>query len=123
MARDGQRVAANSFAWALPLVAGNPLFAVVTNMNGKFLESAAGVQMDWVEFVNRRIKEDIAVSERLINCQSLGDMQQIYSQYFQTAFEQYREQFERAAQRGTSMTEVVAESVEPRAREAEPARH
>jgi cation transport regulator ChaB len=124
MARDGQRAAANSFAWAMPLVAGNPLFAVVTDINGTLLESAARVQKDWAEFVHRRVKEDVAVSQRLMKCQSLGDMQQIYSQYFQTAFEHYREQSERAVQRGKSMTEAVAESVESRANAAaEPARH
>ena len=124
MARDGQRVAANSFAWAMPLVAGNPLFAVVTNINGKLLESAARVQKDWAEFVHRRIEEDVAVSQRLMNCQSLGDMQQVYSQYFQTAFEHCWGQSERAVQRGKSMTEAVAESVESRGNAAaEPARH
>src|SRR5262245_55176609 len=87
MARNGQLAAINSFAWALPPVAGSPLFAVVTDINGKLLESAARVQQDWAEFVHRRVKEDIAASQRLMNCQSLAEMQQIYSQYFQTAFE------------------------------------
>src|SRR5262245_236023 len=124
MARDGQRTATNSFAWAVPLGAGNPLLAVVTDINRKLLESAALVHKDWAEFVYRRVKEDIAVSDRLMNCQSLGDMQQIYSQYLQTAFEQYREQSERTVQRGNSMTEAVGQSMEPRARETmEPARH
>src|SRR5262245_6681070 len=122
-ARDGQRAAANSFGWALPSIAGNPLFAVVTDINGRLLESAARVQKDWAEFVHLRVKEDIAVSQRLMNCQSLADMQQVYSQYFQTAFEQYREQSERAVQRSTSMTDAVVESMAPRAREAEPARY
>ena len=124
MARDGQRVAANSFAWAMPLAAGNPWFAVVTDVNGKLLESAARVQKDWAEFVHLRVKEDIAVSQRLMNCQSLGDMQQIYSQYFQTAFEHCREQSERAIQRGKSTTEAVAECMESSANAAaEPVRH
>jgi transcription initiation factor TFIIIB Brf1 subunit/transcription initiation factor TFIIB len=94
----------------MPLVAGNPLLAVVTDINGKWLENAARVQKDWAEFVHQRVKEDVAVSHRLMNCQSLADMQQIYSQYCQTAFEHYREQSERVVQRGKSMTEVVAQS-------------
>jgi hypothetical protein len=97
----------------MPPGAGHPLFAVVTDINGKLLESVARVQKDWAEFVHRRVKEDIAASHQLLNCQSLTDMQQVYSQYFQTAFEQYREQSERAVQRGQSMTEVLAESVAP----------
>jgi transcription initiation factor TFIIIB Brf1 subunit/transcription initiation factor TFIIB len=124
MAGDEQRACANSFAWTVPLVAGNPLFAVVTDINGRFLESAARVQKDWAEFVHRRVKEDIAVSQRLMKCQSLADMQQIYSQYVQTALEHYREQSERAAQRGKSMTGAVAQSVECRPNTAaEPVRH
>jgi hypothetical protein len=33
-------------AWALRLVAGNPWFAVITDINGKLFESAACVQKD-----------------------------------------------------------------------------
>jgi hypothetical protein len=120
-ARDGQRAGANSLTWSIPAVAGNPLFAVVTDVNGKLLESAVRVQKDWAEFVHRRVKEDIAASHRLANCQSLTDMQQIYSQYFQTAFAQYREQSERAVERGKSMTEAIAQSMEFRAREGKQA--
>ena len=122
--RDGHHTAANSFPWPMPPGVGNPLFAVVTDINGKLLESVARVQKDWAEFVHRRVKEDIAASQQLLNCQSLADMQQIYSQYFQTAFEQYREQSERAVQRGKTMTEGLAQSVGSRAGEPlQPVRH
>jgi hypothetical protein len=108
----------------MPAVAGNPLLAVVTDINGKLLESAARAQRDWAEFVHRRVKEDVAVSQRLMSCQSLADMQQIYSQYFQTAFAHYREQSERAVERGKSTTEAIAGSLESGANAAaEPARH
>jgi hypothetical protein len=51
-------------------------------------------------------------------------MQQVYSQYFQTAFEQYREQSERAVQRGKSMAEAITQGMELRARETtQGARH
>ena len=104
-AGNGQHTSANSFAWPMLPVASNPLFAVVTDINGKLLESAADAHRDWAEFVGRRFKEDIAASQRLMNCQSFTDMQQIYSQYWRTALEQYREQSERVVQRGKSMTE------------------
>ena len=94
-ARDGQRIGANSFTRPIPLVAGNPLFAAVTDMNGKLLESVAGAQKDWAEFVHRRVKEDIAASQQLMSCQSLTDMQEVYSQYLRNMFEQYREQSEK----------------------------
>jgi hypothetical protein len=123
-ARDGQRIDRNSFMWPMPPVAGTPLFAVVTDINGKWLESVARLQKDWAAFVHRRVKEDIAASQQLMSCQSLADMQQVYSQYFQTAFEQYREQSERAVQRGKSMAEAITQGMELRARETtQGARH
>jgi Phasin protein len=123
-ARDGQRLGANSFTWPMPSVAGNALFAVVTDMNGKLLESVARVQKDWAEFVHRRVKEDVAASQQLMKCQSLTDIQQVYSQYWGTVFEQYREQSERVVQRGKSMTEELAQSMEAGAGEtAQRARH
>jgi hypothetical protein len=65
--------------------------------------------------VHRRVKEDIAASHQLMNCQSLADMQEIYSQYLQTVFAQCREHSERLVQRGKSMTEELAQSMEPSA--------
>src|SRR5262245_66001618 len=73
-ARNGQRTSGNSSAWAILPVAGNPLLAVAANINGKWLEHVASAQKDWAEFVHRRVKEDIAASRRLMNCQSLADM-------------------------------------------------
>jgi Phasin protein len=111
-ARDGQRTGGNSLAWSMPPVAGNPVLAVMADINGKWLESVANAQKDWAEFVLRRVKEDIAASHRLMNCQSLTDMQEIYSQYLQTVFAQCREHSERLVQRGKSMTEELAQSME-----------
>ena len=113
-ARNGPVTGANSPTSPTPSVAGNPLFAVVTDMNGKLLESVARVQKEWAEFVHRRVKEDIAASQQLMNCQTLADMQQVYSQYFRTAVEQYRAQSERAVQRGKAVTEELTQAMEPR---------
>jgi hypothetical protein len=96
-------------------VAGNPLLAVMTDINGKLLESVANTQKDWADFVHRRVKEGIAASHQLMNCQSLSDMHEIYSQYLRTVFAQYREHSERLVQRGKSMTEQLAQAMESRA--------
>lgn len=113
-ARDGQRTGGNSYAW-MPPVAGNPLLAIMTDINSKWLEIVADAQKDWAEFVQRRVKEDIAASHQLMSCQSLTDMQEIYSQYLQTVFSQCREHSKRLVQRGKSITEELAQTVEARA--------
>ena len=116
---------ANSFAWPIPsMLPGNPLLAVATDANGKLLESVASAQKEWVEFVHRRIKENVAASQRLLNCKSLTDVQEVYTQYVLTAFEHYREQSEKVVQTGKSMTEGLGQTMEPRADEiAQKTRH
>ena len=69
-------------------------------------------QKEWADFVHRRIKEDVAVSRQLMQCHSLADMHQIYSQYFAKAFEQYHQQSTKVVQRGQSMAEHLAEAAE-----------
>ena len=123
--RHEQRTSVNSLAWPMASMhPGNPLLAVATDVNGKLLESVASAQKEWVEFVHRRIKENLAASQRLLSCKSLTDVQGVYSQYLLTAFEQYREQSEKVVQTGKSMTEGFAQTMEPRADEiAQQTRH
>jgi hypothetical protein len=123
--RHEQRAGANSLVWRMPsMPPGNPLLAVATDINGKLLVSVASVQKDWAEFVHRSVQENVAASQRLLNCQSLTDMHEVYSQYFRTAFEQYREQSEKVVQTGKSMTEGLAQTMEWRVGEiAQQTRH
>ena len=119
--RHEQRIGANSFAWPMPsMLPGNPLLAVAADANGKLLESVATAQKEWIEFVHRRIKENVAASQRLLNCKSLADVQEVYTQYLQTAFEHYREQSEKVVQTGKSMTEELVQTMESRATEVAP---
>jgi hypothetical protein len=107
----------SSFNWLLSPMLKTSLLTVLTDINGKLLESAASAQKDWAEFMHRRVKEDIAVSQQLMSCKSLVDMQHVWSQYMRTAFEQYREQSERAVQRGKSTTDGFARTLELGGRE------
>ena len=110
----------NSFL-ASPMMQ-TPLFAIVAEMNGTLLETMATAQKEWANFVDRRIKEDVAVLRQLMQCRSPADMHRVYSDYFETAFEQYQEQSARVARRGQSIAEHLAETVDNR-KEAARSRH
>jgi hypothetical protein len=101
----------------------NPMMTICVDLNATILEGFATAQKDWADFFQRRIREDVAVSRQLMHCQSLPDMNQIYSQYLQTAFEQYREQSEHVVQRSASMAQHLTETTEAKASEAARARH
>jgi hypothetical protein len=123
--KESQRQAMNAFRGmvAMPPIMQNPLMAILAEMNGSFLESLATAQKDWADFVHRRITEDVTVSRQLMRCQSMPEMHQIISQYFQTAFEQYQKQSEKVVQRGESMAQHLAETTEAAAKEGARARH
>jgi len=123
-ANESPRHSTNAFAWAMPPFFGAPLMSLLADFNGKLLESVAGAQKDWADFMTRRIREDVAVSQQLIGCQSLADLQDVYCNYLRKAVDQYQEQSQRALQRGQSAAEDLADTAEPRAREsAQRARH
>jgi len=112
----------NSFGWGVQPMMHTPMLAIFAEMNGTLLESVATAQKDWADFVDRRIKEDVAVSRQLMQCHSLADMHQVYSRYLATAFEQYKEQSTKVVQRGQAIAEHVAEATE-NGKEATRARH
>jgi len=68
--------------------------------------------------MTRRIREDVAVSQRLISCQSIADLQDVYCNYLRKVVEQYQERSQRALQRGQSAGEELADTAESRARES-----
>ena len=72
--------------------------------------------------LHRRIKEDVAVLRQLMQCRSPADMHRVYSDYFETTFEQYQEQSARVVRRGQSIAEHLAETVDNR-KEAARSRH
>jgi hypothetical protein len=65
--------------------------------------------------------EDVALTRQLLKSHSVADMHQIYSQYLQTAFQQYRDQSEKVVQRSESIH--LAATTEAIAKEAARARH
>ena len=110
--RERDDTGTNSFVWSsVDAVAHHPLLNAVTGMNGKLLESVESAQNEWAEFVHRRVKEDIAVSYLFLKCRSFTDMQEIYSRYLQTAFEQYRDHSERVVERGKSFSAELAQTM------------
>src|SRR5262245_45991649 len=113
----------NVFASGIPPAFANPMMTILADMSGTVLEGFATAQKDWADFVQRRIREDVAVTRQLLSCGSVPDMCQIYSQYLRTAFEQYRQQSERVVQRSESFAEHLAETTEAKAKETARARH
>jgi hypothetical protein len=122
-AKDDRTQIANSFSFGVPTPFINPMMTIFADLSGTLVEGFATAQKDWADFVQRRIREDVAVTRHLMNCHSLADMHQVYSQYLQTAFQHYREQSEKAVRRSESVAQHLAETAEGETKESIRARH
>ena len=101
-----------------PSLTTNQVMTTFADMSVRFLKGLVAAQKDWANFVQHRVRENAALARQLANSQSLADMHQIYSQYLQTAFRQYRAQTEQVGQHGEALIEHIAKTTETNAKEA-----
>ena len=75
--------------WMMPLEAmmqmQRPTLSAMAEVNTKLYESIAAANREWTSFVNRRLKEDLAVPQQLAECKTPQDLFQVYAQFFQNA--------------------------------------
>ena len=75
-----------------------PALAAAAQMNGKVYDGIAAMNKNWVGFVNRRLKEDLALPQQLATCKSMQDMYSVYNDFFQRAYADYQAEFEQTEQ-------------------------
>jgi hypothetical protein len=103
---------------------GAPFVSLFMDVNGQILRGLAGAQKEWADFFQRRVQEDIAVSQQLMRCQSPADVLDVCSAYLRRTSHEHEEHSSRAARKARAATEELADTDEARAREtARAARH
>lgn len=88
-----------------------PMLSAMQEINGKLLEQAARVNTEWVGFINRRLKEDIATSERLMDCKTMQDVMTAYRDFFERAQQQYQAEFQYFAHLNERIASETASAV------------
>ncbi len=71
-----------------------PTFTAMAEVNTRLFESIAEANKEWATFVNRRLKEDLAIPQQLAECRTPQDLYRVYAQFFQNACSQYQSGFE-----------------------------
>jgi Phasin protein len=71
-----------------------PAFTALAEIHGRLYESIAAVNREWASFVDRRLKEDLAVSRQLAECSTLQDVYRVYAQFYQNACSSYQSGFQ-----------------------------
>ena len=87
-----------------------PALAAMAEMNGRLYEYIAAVNEEWANFVNRCLKEDLAVPQQLAQCRTSQDLYQVYAQFIQTTVAQYQSGLEQMSKLSRAIAEQALQS-------------
>ena len=96
-----------------------PMFAAMTELNGRFLEQVSKANNEWIGFVNRRLKEDIAASQRFMECKTMQDVFAAYSDFLQRTQQQYQAEFQYFARLNQKLADETASVIKSHMNEVE----
>ena len=85
-----------------------PMIAAMTELNGRFLEQMTRANNEWLGFVNRRLSEDMAASQRFLECKTVQDLFAAYTEFFQRAQQQYQAEFQHFARLNQKLADETA---------------
>jgi hypothetical protein len=95
-----------------------PALNAMAQMNGKVYDGLATMNKNWIAFINRRLKEDLAVPQQLAACKTVQDMYGVYAEFFQNACSDYQSEFEQMTKLGKSLADDTIQAMQTRMEEA-----
>ena len=95
-----------------------PALNAMAQMNGKVYDGLATLNKNWVAFLNRRLKEDLAVPQQLAACKTVQDMYGVYADFFQNACAHYQSEFEQMSKLGKSLADDTLQTIQSRMEES-----
>ena len=94
-----------------------PALTAVAQMNGKVYDGLATLNKNWVAFINRRLKEDLAVPQQLAACKTVQDMYGVYAEFVQNACSHYQSEFEQMTKLGKTLADDTMQVIQSRMEE------
>ena len=91
-----------------------PTLSAMAEVNTRLYESIAAANREWTSFVNRRLKEDLAVPQQLAECRTPQDLYRVYAQFFQNACSQYQSGLEQMTKFSQSIAENALQTLQSR---------
>ena len=95
-----------------------PALQAMAQMNGKVYDGIATLNKNWVAFLNQRLKEDLAVPQRLAACRTVQEMCGVYAGFFQNACAQYQSELEQMTKLSKSLADDTIQVIQARVEEA-----
>ena len=88
-----------------------PMMSAMTEINGRLLEHVQRANGEWVEFMTRRFNEDLAASQRLMQCRTVEDVFSAYAELFQRAQRHYQTEIQSFARLNQELADDTANLV------------
>ena len=88
-----------------------PVMEAMSELNGRWIEQFSKANSEWLGFVNRRLNEDIAASQRIMECKTLQDVFSAYSDFFQRAQQQYQAEIQYFARLNKKLADETASAM------------
>jgi hypothetical protein len=95
-----------------------PTIAGAVKWNGKMYEGFAMLGSEWLDFVNRRLKEDLRLPQRLCTCGSPEEMRETYSGFWRQAVDDYQAELALLTKLGSRLLATSLTAAGTRAEEA-----
>jgi hypothetical protein len=95
-----------------------PALTAMAQMNGRVYDGIATMNKNWAAFVNRRLKEDLAMPKQLASCRTVQEMYGVYAEFFQNACADYQSEFEQMTKLGKSLADETMQAIQSRMEEA-----
>ena len=99
-----------------------PALQAMAQMNGKMYDGIATLNKNWVAFLNRRLKEDLAMPQQLAACKTVQDMCGVYAGFFQNACAHYQSELEQMTKLGKSLADDTVQAMQAGAEDVRTAR-
>jgi hypothetical protein len=111
--RGGQNASSNPALATIEtwLSMNRPVMSAMTEINGRLIEHVSRANDEWIEFMTRRFNEDVAASQRLMQCRTVEDIFSAYGELFERAQRQYQAEFQSFARLNQELANDTANLV------------
>jgi hypothetical protein len=86
--------------------------------NGKMYEGMAMLGSEWLDFVNRRLKEELRLPQRVCACRSPEEVRDIYGNFWRQAIDDYQKEFALLSRLGSGLLSSSLTAAHTRLEEA-----
>ena len=100
--------------------AGQKSMLTFAHLHSKLLRNTLEMNAEILDFVHKRVREDIRTNDALSRCDDVSQAAEVVSGFYQKAFEDYSDQTTKLMKLGTEVTRHSIEDVQAEIAEAQP---